>query len=193
MYRRVAGLLFCCVPCAFAQVDSNSVTVTAFRTIVVQPDQASFSVSVTAPVTSTMDDVLAVLQPAGIGLANFSNVYTTYSSANVPMLQWTFSLVGPLTNTKATVATLTNLESSVANNLRYSIAFALQGTGTSAQASQSQSCPLPDLLNEAKAKAQAMASAAGRFVSGLIALATNVPSPPGVGCSVTAKFSLVGF
>jgi hypothetical protein len=191
---RALGFLLISSSLAIAQVDSNSVTVTAYRTTPVPADQAIYDVSVTAPLATSIDDVLAVVRPAGIGVANFINVYTIQSSDNTTLLQWKFTLTASLTNTTATVATLANLQSTVAKNSPgFAVMFSLQGTTASPQALRSLSCSLPDLLNDVKAKAQTMATAAGRFVSGLVALATNVSTPPGVACSVTAKYSLVGF
>jgi hypothetical protein len=198
MLRHISVALFLiCAPFAIAQTDSNSVTVTASRTIPLQADQAIFSVSVNAGSNSTLDDVLAAVQPAGITIANFSSVFTVNATPIQPLLQWTFTLVGPLTNTKATVATLTNLLSTVAKaNAGLAVSFSLQGTQVSPQAAQSQPCAFPDLLSDAQAKAQALASSASRFVSGILALATSISNQTGATsqtCTATVKFSLVGF
>jgi hypothetical protein len=198
MPKRISAALFLiCVPFAIAQTDSNSVTVTASRTLPIQADQAIFSVYVSAGSNSTLDDVLAAVQPAGITLANFTSVFTLNAALNPPLLQWTFTLVGPLTNTKATVATLTNLQSAVAKaNSGLTVSFSLQGTQVSPQAAQLQPCAFPDLLSDAQAKAQTLVTSASRFVSGILALATSISNQSGATsqtCTATVKFSLVGF
>src|ERR1041385_8379457 len=99
---RALGFLLISSSLAIAQVDSNSVTVTAYRTTPVPADLAIFNVSVTAPLGTSIDDVVGVLQPVGIGIANLQNVYTTQNSNNgqaqpQTLLQWTFTLTAPLT------------------------------------------------------------------------------------------------
>ncbi len=193
MHRCISTALFLfSASIVLAQADSNSLTVTASRTLTAQPDQAVFTVFVFSGQTTSLDEVLAAVQPGGITLANFTSVLTGGSTPG-NQLEWAFTVVGPLTNTAAIVATLTNLKNTMANsNPNLTLSFAPQSVKLSAQASLSLTCPLPDLLNEAKAKAQTLATAAGRFVSGLTALSTT-SSPGSLLCSVTAKYSLVGF
>src|SRR5260370_31326366 len=59
---------------AFAQLDSNSITVSASRSGTLQPDQALFVVSVQSDLNTSLNDVLAALQGSGITSANFSGV-----------------------------------------------------------------------------------------------------------------------
>jgi len=199
----LAGLLSIFISFAAAQNTSNFLTVSVSRALTVQPDQEVFGVFVSSGDDQTLSDVLAVLQPAGITAANFSNVYgDTYgdltgagtgASPAGSSLQWSFTLTAPLTNTKATVAMLTNLQNSVAKtHPKLQVSFDLQGTQVSAQAAQSQTCPLAALISDANAKAQTMAAAANRFVSGIVALATDA-NPGQTICSISVKFSLVGF
>jgi uncharacterized protein YggE len=197
---------------AFAQLDSNSITVTASRTSTIQPDQAVFSVVVSSDLNSSLTDVLSALQPAGLTLANFSGVTTNgfyYSTANpfpqqLLSLQWTFQLVAPLASTKSTVATLTSLQSSVPKmNKNLGASFSLQGTQVSPQAQQSQTCDLAGLITDAQAKAQTLATAGARTLAGLLSLSSSTTTPgstasgvtssfPPLTCSVTAKFGLLG-
>src|SRR5216684_3966910 len=94
-----------------AQTDSNSVTVTASRTTTTtfQIDQASFGITVTSDLNTSLDDVLAALQGSGITIANFSGLYNSQFYYPVsppdptlppPMLQWSFGLVAPLSKIK---------------------------------------------------------------------------------------------
>ena len=195
-----AALFLICASFALAQSDSNSVIVTTSRAITPQPDQALFSVFVISGLTTTLDEVLAAVQPAGITLANFSSVSSSsvsnVANANVSQLQWTFAITGPLANTKTTTATLTSLQSTAGKaNPGLTVSFTLQGTQVSAEAVQSQTCSLPGLLSDANAKAQVMAAAVNRFVSGILALATSTSNTGGAqstSCSITVKYSLVG-
>lgn len=72
MMKRLFSLVFIPASLAFAQLDSNSVTVTASANFTVQPDQVLFDVILTAPITSSLDNVLAALAGSGITQANLS-------------------------------------------------------------------------------------------------------------------------
>ena len=105
---------------------------------------------------------------------------------------------------KSTIGLLSAVQASNAKkNNGTSIAFAVQGTQYSAQAIQAQQCAAADLLADARAQAQKLASAAGKTVGSVLAIsgssqatptsavissATYLPS-----CSMTVKFQLAGF
>jgi hypothetical protein len=173
----------------------NSITVTATRTITVQPDQAVFGVSVTSGTATGRDDVIAALQGSGIGLANFSSVYSTQQYVNdqnqyVTVLQWNFSLTVPLSSMKPTIDTFTGLQMSLAKGTTgLSLSFSVQGLQASAQAQQAQPCSLPGLISDARAQATSIASAAGSTVGAILGV-TNSVSDAGVFCSATVKFAL---
>ena len=158
--RRIAAILVfaSCCSLAFAQLDSNSITVSASNNVTLQPDQAIFSVSVTSGLTTGFDDVLAALQGSGITAANLSGVTTQNDFAVLsggpggqippPMLTWSFTLTSPLTNTKSTVASLTTLQQNIAKaNNGLTLSFSIVGTQVSQQLAQSQTCSIPSLLD----------------------------------------------
>src|ERR1700681_4242672 len=111
-------LLILSAPAAFAQLDANSVIVTASRSLTQQPDQVLFGVTVQSGLSTSLDDVVAALQGSGITAANFSGVSTSpvilllpAPQPNVaPALQWNFALPAPLAKIKDTIATLTALQ-----------------------------------------------------------------------------------
>jgi hypothetical protein len=204
MFMRIPVILVCIsAPFAFAQLDSNSVTVTASRNTALQADQAIFGVIVTSDVNTSLNDVVAAVQGAGITLANFSSVSggpEVYSGwlAPVPpvpnpVLQWTFRLPVPLADTKDTVASLTSLQQSLQKNTALRLSFSVQGTQVSQQLVQSQTCSIPDLIADARAQAQKLAAAAGRGVGNILAMAGATSSSAGTApavCSVTVRFAL---
>ncbi len=176
---------------AFGQVASNTITVSASQNASLQPDQAIFSVTVQSGLNAGLDDVVAALQGSGITAANLSgifslNPYTTGTGPAVPTLQWTFSLLVPLANTKATVASLTTLEQSIAKlNNGLTLAFTITGTQISQQSAQSQPCSLTGLIASATTQAQNLAAAAGGITLGpIIALSGTTSS-----CAITVRFS----
>jgi hypothetical protein len=91
----------------FGQLDSDTVTIQASRSVNLTPDQVVFSVSVSAAPTTGLDQIVAALANSGITASNFVGV--TGGTGSQSPLQWMFSLVAPLTKIKATIAPLTAL------------------------------------------------------------------------------------
>lgn len=193
---RKSGLVFLlvsCVPLVFAQLDSNSITVTASQNATLQPDQAIFSLTVQSPVTTGFDDILAALQPVGVTAANFTGVSSSVSGLvgrrPAPTLLWGFNLPAPLANTKATVASLTTLQTNIANaNNGLTLSFSIAGTQVSTQLAQSQTCSLAALIASATTQAQNLAAAGGLTLGSILALSSSTASPPP--CTATVKFNL---
>ena len=212
--------------CAFAQLDSNSITVSASRSASLQPDQVVFGVTVNADLSLGLSDVLAAVEPAGLTQANFVGVSSGQvlpvifdpGQGPVPQpqqrLQWVFGAPVPFAKLKDMASVLTDLQRSLAqapNGPRLS--FTVQGTQVSLQLQQSQSCAASDLIADARAQAQKLASAAGLTAGNVLAIATataasssagvflglpigGIFSGPGFGapaaapCGVTVKFAL---
>jgi hypothetical protein len=208
--RRIALLWAAFCPIAFAQLDSNSITVSASNNVALQPDQAIFSVTVTSPQSTGLDDILAAVAGSGITIANLTGVTTAatlsvYGSGSTnappPMLAWTFSLLGPLANTKATVASLTTLQQSIATaNNGLTLSFGIVGTQVSPQLAQSQTCSFPNLIANATTQAQSLAAAGGLALGSILAISSSTASavvaadflvgaatPP---CTITVKFNV---
>jgi len=218
MRESVLILLFAsCCSLAFGQTEPNSITVSASQNVSLQPDQAVFAVTVQSGLNTSLDDVLAALQGSGITAANLSGVSTQCATnpCSPPALQWAFSLTGPLTNTKATVASLTTLQQNIAKlNNGLTLSFSIAGTAVSQQLAQSQTCSLSGLIANATTQAQALAGAAnlslGRILAisgvtsngvsnleGVFAELSSVevyaPSATPPPCAVTVKFALTGY
>jgi hypothetical protein len=171
--------------CAFAQLDSNSVTVSASRNTSLQADQVVFAVSLNTDLTASLSEVLAAVEPAGLTQANFVGVSSpqgafviepTPGQGPLPQppqrLQWVFGVPVPIAKTKDMVSALTNLQHSLAqlpNGPRLS--FSVQGAQVSQQLQQSQTCAVSDLISDARTQAQKLASAAGLSVGNVLALA----------------------
>jgi hypothetical protein len=198
-------LLILSLPGAFAQLDSNSVIVTATRSMAQQPDQVLFGVTVQSGLNTSLDDVVAALQGSGITAANFSGISAAPFTGNIiptpqqpptvtQMLQWTFALQAPLAKIKDTIATLTALQKTIAQqNNGLTLSFNVQATQVSAQLQQSQVCPTSDLLADATAQAQKLAGAAGLSLGAVLAIAsiTSVPSNIGSVVPVTSALNFV--
>ena len=210
------ALFLAAAPLAFGQLDSGSVTVTAYRSSAVQPDEVLFGVFVDTATFTSLSDVTNALQAVGITIANFSNV-STVSQFNLPpgapqppALEWAFSLPVPIAKLKDTAAMLAALQVSIGQgNPGMTLSFSVQGTQASQQALQSFTCSNTDLIAAARAQAQDLASAAGQNLGSILAMSngTNVFAPTRIavvtrfnnffngpsqtGCSLTVKFALL--
>ena len=196
-------LLILSLPGAFAQLDSNSVIVSATRSMTQQPDQVLFGVTVQSGLNTSLDDVVTALQGSGITAANLSAVSTAPAYVLVgtggpqpptvtPMLQWTFALPAPLAKIKDTIATLTGLQQRIAQQTNgLTLSFSVQGTQVSAQLQQSQVCPTSDLLADATAQAQKLAGAAGLSLGGVLSMSGGASVPSNVGSAVAIVGALI--
>lgn len=199
---------------AFAQLDSNSVTVTASRSATVQPDQAVFALYLDTGLTSSLDDVVAALQGSGITSANFSGVRTTFPNLTniqpqAPKLEWTFGLPVPLSKMKDTITALTNLQQTlVKKNNGFTLSFDVQGVQVSTQLQKAQPCSISDLLSDARAQAQKLTDAAGFTLGTILGMSSATSSLVGNGngvspvlnspllplnCTVTVKFAVLRY
>jgi hypothetical protein len=155
----------------FAQLESHTLTISATRTINLQPDQVVFGLSVSSTAVTSLDQIVGALSGLGITSANLSGV----DNSNPTTLQWSFTLVAPLSNLSATIGSLTKLQQTIAqNNSGLTLTFAVEGTQVSQQLQQSQSCSNADLIADATAQAQKLAAAAGLTLGTILKL-SNVP------------------
>lgn len=197
MFKCIRGF-FLLIPASLAlgQVDFNSVTVTSSQNANLQPDQAVFAVTVTSPLNTALNDVVAALEGSGIALANFSGVTVLQpQSRGTPAeLQWTFGLPVPLENTKAAVAMLVALQQSVAaKNSSLALSFSIQGTQVSEQAQQSQPCVLSSLLSDARSQAQTLAAASGRALGRILAMSSATSNSAASNANGSGSFGYAAF
>jgi hypothetical protein len=174
---RLFLLIALAAPTAFGQLDAYTVTVTATSTLTTQPDQVGISVEVSAPLTT---DVLLLVQSLGITIANLSSalpdtLYAGPSNAFVAGLDWYFTLTVPLGSLNGTLATLASLQQTIAQqNSPTALSFFITGLQVSPQLQASQQCPWVNLVADARAQAQVLASTAG-FSLGEVSAISNGP------------------
>jgi len=158
----------------FGQLDPHTLTISATRSITLQPDQVLFSLSVSSGAATTLDQIVAALSGLGITSSNLSGVI---NNPTPPMFQWNFTLAAPLSNLTATIGSLTKLQQTITqNNSGLTLTFYLDGTQVSQQLQQSQSCSNSDLITDATAQAQKVSAAAG-LTLGPIRSLSNTPLP----------------
>jgi hypothetical protein len=187
----------------------NSVTVTATRPAAVQPDLAVFGVDILSGTDASLDDVLNAVQGSLLTAANFSGVRSVQqyiaNAQPIASLDWNFLVTAPLTNFKPVTTQLAALGQLLAQKKNgMSLSFSVQGAQVSGQAQQGVTCSAADLLTDAKAQAQKMATAAGAGLGGVLAMTGTTVTQAGVSnpfsspvsvpsCLMTVKFALTGF
>jgi hypothetical protein len=193
LIRRLFFFLILAAP-LLAQLANNTVTVTASQNVRAStPDEAIFSVTVGSGVDKSLDDAVAAVSGLGITAANLVAVGTPPAAVRIGAspppastgLAWIFQLAVPFSKLKDTTAALTALQKSISeNNSGLSLSFSLSGTRVSAQ--QAPTCNLADLVNQARAQAQQIASSAGLTAGAIVGLTSFTPSV----CSLTVRFAL---
>lgn len=166
-------LLLLAVAPVFAQLPNNTLTITATRSIAIQPDQLVFGLTVSSGTGTSLNQIVAALASLGITSVNLSGV-----ANNSPGLQWSFTLAVPISNLTATINSLTTLQNTITqNNSGLTLTFIINGTEVSQQFQQSQqaqTCTNANLISDATAQAQKLASVAGMTVGPILQL-FNVP------------------
>jgi hypothetical protein len=126
--RRVSiSLLLLAAAPLFGQLPSNTLNIAATRSIVLQPDQVVFGLTVSTPVTVILFEVVDGLSGLGITSANLSGV----DNSNATTLQWNFTLAVPLSNLAATINSLANFQQTSPRRSLLALTFSVNGTQVS--------------------------------------------------------------
>ena len=199
-------LLFAVAPRLFGQLESNTLTISASRVLSIQADQADFNVTVDAPPSNGLDDILTAIQTSGITAANLSSLRSSTAGA----LEWQFNLPVSFAKVQTTAASLVSLQQTIAkSNNGLKLSFYIGGLQASDALAQAQSCPVTDLLSDAQAQAKKLADAAGFAVGPILTIdgssangaAARVDYPINTGfaapapstCAITVKFRLLRY
>lgn len=187
-------VILCSLPLA-AQLLNNSITVTAYPASTVSPDEVVFSVVVTAGIDQTLDTIVNAVSGLGLTAANLVNLGGSLPCLPVglcspgpitalpPPQQWTFQLVVPFSKLKATTAALASLQKTIGQaNSGLSLTWSVTGTQLS---SQSANCSLANLVAQARAQVQQIATAASITPGAIVSLTSS-----NTACLLTAGFSL---
>ena len=181
---RCLMLLLAAAGAAFSQTEPSVVAITASRQLNSQPDQVTVGVSVTIDSGQGIDAALALLQGTDITAADLSNVGATFGTGSVPQVQWNFTRV-------VSVADMSTLLGALKLSGQVSV-FVSDGSA-STEAAVSQQCPYPALINDARAQAAKLASAAGVTVGPIVSITQGGSSAPVAAASfISGDFSLGG-
>jgi len=177
MWKLLLSILLLVTAPAFGQLESHTVSISASRSINLQPDQVLFGLSVSSSVTANLDQVVGALSGLGITSASLNNTF--YPTPTT--LSWNFSFTAPLSSLTTTIKSITQLEQTIAqNNVGLTLTFTVEGTQVSQQLRQAQSCSNSDLIADATSQGQKLAAAAGLTLGPIIKL-TNAPTIEGAG------------
>ncbi|HJT86737.1 MAG TPA: hypothetical protein VJ732_02750 [Bryobacteraceae bacterium] len=165
-------------------------TITASRPADIPLDQVRIILNINSDPTLGLDDVTNALAAAGITGTTFSSLNTnsTVTGGTPPqprqVLDWSFTLYTPLANLKGALAPIVAAQQPIAkNHSGLSLSFGVQGPVAAAAAQPSQSCPVADLLADAQAQAQNVATAAGVSVGPIATISGGNAVPAGIGTS----------
>jgi hypothetical protein len=174
MWKPWLAILSLAAAPVFGQVVSPTLTITATRSVLLQPDDVAFSLTVSSSATASLDQIVAALSGLGVTSANLASVF---NGPSLPF-QWSFTLNVPIAKLTTTIGSLTELEQNIGqNNSGLALTFTVDGTQASqlsGQIQQSQPCSNSDLIADATAQAQKVAAAAG-FTLGPILKLSNAP------------------
>jgi hypothetical protein len=151
-----------------ADLDNNTVTVTASRPVSVQPDQVQILVQLTTARDAGLDDVLGKLKGIGVVAANLTGVYGSATDS-----RWSFMLPVSFSGLKTTLANLVQLQRSTGPQ---PLTFYVSGAQVSETAQAAQACPLPALVSDARKQADAMAAAAGMRTGAIVSVSNEPPA-----------------
>ncbi len=121
---KTSMLLLAAAP-IFAQLPSNTLTISATRSIAPQPDEAVFALTVSSGTGATLGQIVAALSSAGITSSNLSGV----DNSTATTLQWSFTFAAPLANLAAAINSFANLQQTIGqNNSGLTLGFSVVGT-----------------------------------------------------------------
>jgi hypothetical protein len=164
--------------CALAQTDG--ITSFASRTLYVQPDQVEATITLTTPVTVTQQQAASVLQNAGLGSRLVSAATADAGPAGrvfdrgTPSLVYSFSYAvagSDLRDITKKLEALQNARSADYSGLNYSAALTVSQTLADDQFQR----VLPQMITEARKRAEVLASAAGLRVGAVQTISQNPP------------------
>jgi hypothetical protein len=147
-------------------VDANSIIVAASRTVVLTPTDITFMITVTADMTVPLAQILSAVDFGLttndlVGISSFPGYVPPYGSpTGASRISYTFRLSVPMTQMKDTVDKLEKLRKSTDTGV--DLAYSTSSVGpTQAAVDAAREKALPELMSDARKRAQDLATAAG--------------------------------
>jgi hypothetical protein len=174
---------------ALAQVDGVTVTVT--QNVASPPTQANFLVNASADPSLSLDQVVQRLQGTGITGTNFVGLQSGGQFGSRIGYQFQFSV--PVAKLKDTLDALDRIRRS---NTDFDLQYFVTGTAfDEATAQEVRQKLTPELVAEARRRAESLAAAVSASVGRLLSISAIFNAPPAGATaspvfSLTARFSL---
>ena len=170
----IATALFAGLLPAQQALDANSIVVTANKSVVLVPTDATFSLNVSADLGFTLDQVLAALDLGLtaqdlIGISSYPIGPLPPVGNNFSRINYLFRLSVPFPKIKETVDTLEKLRKSLESGMDLTYNTVSVGPGRDA-VDDAHDKALPDLIADAKKRAQELAAAAQLKLGGIQAV-----------------------
>lgn len=182
-----AILFFHLLSCAvFAQNDG--ITGSASRTVKLVPTEATFKISVLADLSLSIEDVLPKLADFGLTIENveFIGALPPDGPLESPLTLYGFSLVVPLTRVKEITAKIDQFRTT--GKGLYVEGYVTGIQAAAAQIEEARRRTVPELIVEAKQRAQETARSAGVSLGRILSIAED--SPYGSTFGVTVRFAI---
>ncbi len=156
------------LPCAFAQIESDTLTIRASRSVRLAPDQVIFQVIVSSSLNTGFEDVVAALSGLNITAADLTHLS---GGSLQSQISWNINVTVPFSRMKTTASALALLRQTLPKNGKgMTLDFLVQGSQVSSQAMQAYTCVVQDLVTDARLEAAQVAHAAQLFVGPILAM-----------------------
>jgi hypothetical protein len=168
---------------AQSNLDANSIIVTVSRTLVLVPTDATFLINVGADISVPINQVLAAvdfgLTTSDIVSINSYGMYPPYVTATAPSrVTYVLRLNVAISKVKDTIDKLETLRKATPTGI--DLSYSTSGIGPSQVAvDDAHEKALPDLMGDARKRAQAVASAAQLKLGAIQAVNESYYSPSG--------------
>ncbi len=176
-------------------IESRSITLTVAKSVVLGMTDASFTVNIAGDFKTTVDQAVAAVRDLGLTADDLVGIQTIPSGPRPDQMRLTyqFRLVVPLARMGETLAALDKLRRTIDTNLELQYYTAMLTAGGDAVDAARQRV-LPEMLQDARRKAQTLADAAQMKLGGVLALGEQTataggPAPPQVYFTVTVRFA----
>jgi uncharacterized protein YggE len=181
-----------------ANLDANSIVVTATKAVVLVPTDITFMVNVSADLTVTLDQVLAAVD-FGLTAQDLTGI-SSYPTGPYPpvapysRITYLFRLTVPVSKMKETIDKLEKLRKSVDTNMDLSYSTNMVGPSQAAVADAHDKA-LPDLVADAKKRAESLAAAAGLKLGNIQAVSEGYsytgpgPAPANITFTAVVRFA----
>jgi hypothetical protein len=179
----LAGPVLILTAVSSAQVapEPSGITVTVSRNVVLAPFESVFTVTVIADLGLTLEQAVALLAPLSVKADQLQGINTAPSGPRPDQIRmhYVFRIAAPLNRTRETVDALTRIRRDLDANMDLQFYGGQVGSAPAAFEAAREKA-LPEMLAEARRRAESVAAAGGVRVGrvlGVLDSAGHAPTP----------------